>query len=106
MVRNKDVYTSVGLTVDGKKKVLGLWVQNTEGATFWLAIVTELRQRRRPRVRVHRRDSLPPRRACLRSSPYLPPTRARASPPRRRRCRGPPRAVPCEPGASARPSSS
>lgn len=45
VVRNKAVYTSVGLTVDGKKEVLGLWVQNTEGAKFWLAILTELRQR-------------------------------------------------------------
>jgi putative transposase len=45
MVRNKAVYTAVGLTVDGKKEVLGLWVQNTEGAKFWLAILGELRQR-------------------------------------------------------------
>jgi putative transposase len=45
VVRNKAVYIAVGLGVDGRKEVLGLWIQNTEGAKFWLAILTELRQR-------------------------------------------------------------
>lgn len=45
VVRNKAVYTVVGLGPDGRKDVLGLWIQNTEGAKFWLAILTELRQR-------------------------------------------------------------
>lgn len=44
-VRNKSVYVSVGIGVDGRKHVLGLWVQNTEGAKFWLSILNELRQR-------------------------------------------------------------
>jgi transposase-like protein len=45
VVRNKAVYSVVGLGPDGQKDVLGLWIQNTEGATFWLSILTELRQR-------------------------------------------------------------
>jgi putative transposase len=45
VVRNKAVYIAVGLGPDGRKEVLGLWIQNTEGAKFWLAILTELRQR-------------------------------------------------------------
>jgi putative transposase len=45
VVRNKAVYIAVGLGPDGRKDVLGLWIQNTEGAKFWLAILTELRQR-------------------------------------------------------------
>lgn len=45
VVRNKAVYIAVGLESDGSKDVLGLWIQNTEGARFWLAILTELRQR-------------------------------------------------------------
>jgi putative transposase len=45
VVRNKAVHIAVGLGVDGRKEVLGLWIQNTEGAKFWLAILTELRQR-------------------------------------------------------------
>jgi putative transposase len=45
VVRNKAIYTVVGLGPDGKKSVLGLWIQNTEGAKFWLSILTELKQR-------------------------------------------------------------
>jgi putative transposase len=45
VVRNKSVYLAVGLGLDGRKEVLGMWIQNTEGAKFWLAILTELRGR-------------------------------------------------------------
>jgi putative transposase len=44
-VRNKSVYLVVGVTPEGNKDVLGMWIQNTEGAKFWLAILNELRQR-------------------------------------------------------------
>ena len=44
-VRNKSVYLAVGMRADGTKDVLGMWVQLTEGAKFWLSILTELRQR-------------------------------------------------------------
>jgi putative transposase len=44
-VRNKAVYLAPGVTAEGRKDVLGLWVEQTEGAKFWLRIVNELRNR-------------------------------------------------------------
>lgn len=45
VVENKSVYLAVGVTPTGEKDVLGMWIQSTEGAKFWLAILTELKQR-------------------------------------------------------------
>jgi len=45
VVRNKAVYRALGVTPDGRKEVLGLWIESTEGAKFWLRIVNELRNR-------------------------------------------------------------
>ena len=45
MVRNKAVYLALGITPDGRKTVLGLWIEQTEGAKFWLRICNELRNR-------------------------------------------------------------
>jgi putative transposase len=44
-VRNKAVYLALGVTPDGCKDVLGLWVKQTEGAKFWLRVMTELQAR-------------------------------------------------------------
>jgi putative transposase len=44
-VRNKCAHLVVGVDTDGVKHVLGIWVQNTEGAKFWLAVLSELRNR-------------------------------------------------------------
>ena len=44
-VQNKAVYVAVGVREDGHKTVLGLWVQRTEGAKYWLSILSELKQR-------------------------------------------------------------
>ncbi|MEO6390408.1 MAG: IS256 family transposase [Pyrinomonadaceae bacterium] len=44
-VRNKAVYLAIGITREGKKEVLGLWIAQTEGAKFWLQVVTELKNR-------------------------------------------------------------
>lgn len=44
-VRNKAVYNVVSVRPDGSKDVLGLWLQATEGAKFWLTVLSELRQR-------------------------------------------------------------
>ena len=44
-VLNKAVYLAIGITMDGVKEVLGMWVAETEGAKFWLHVVTELRNR-------------------------------------------------------------
>jgi putative transposase len=44
-VRNKSIYVAVGISPDGLKSVLGLWVQQAEGAKFWCAVMEQLRQR-------------------------------------------------------------
>ena len=44
-VRVKAVYLAIGITMGGEKEVLGLWLALTEGAKFWLQVVTELRNR-------------------------------------------------------------
>jgi putative transposase len=44
-VRNKAIYLAIGINLQGSKEVLGLWVAQTEGAKFWLQIVTELKNR-------------------------------------------------------------
>ena len=44
-VRVKAVYLAIGVTMTGEKEVLGLWLSQTEGAKFWLQVVTELRNR-------------------------------------------------------------
>ena len=44
-VRNKAVYLAIGITLSGLKEVLGLWIAQTEGAKFWLQVVTELKNR-------------------------------------------------------------
>ena len=37
-VRNKAVYLALGFTMEGHKEVLGLWIEQTEGAKFWLRV--------------------------------------------------------------------
>jgi len=44
-VRVKAVYLAIGITMTGEKEVLGLWLAQSEGAKFWLQVVTELRNR-------------------------------------------------------------
>lgn len=44
-VRAKAVYLALGIDMDGNKQVLGLWIAQTEGAKFWLQVVTELKNR-------------------------------------------------------------
>lgn len=44
-VRNKAVYLAIGVNLNGIKEVLGMWIAQTEGAKFWLQVVTELRNR-------------------------------------------------------------
>lgn len=41
----KAVYLAIGITMAGEKEVLGMWLAQTEGAKFWLQVVTELRNR-------------------------------------------------------------
>jgi transposase-like protein len=44
-VQNQAVYVALGITLEGQKDLLGLWVGETEGAKFWLNVLTELRNR-------------------------------------------------------------
>lgn len=45
VVRNKAVYLAIGMRPSGHKEVLGLWVEQTEGAKFWLRVMNELKAR-------------------------------------------------------------
>jgi putative transposase len=44
-VRTKAVYLALGVAPDGTKDILGLWIEQTEGAKFWLRVMTELKSR-------------------------------------------------------------
>lgn len=44
-VRNKAVYLAIGITADGRKEVLGIWIEQTEGAKFWMRVMSELKNR-------------------------------------------------------------
>jgi putative transposase len=44
-VRRKAAYLAIGVGLDGRKEVLGMWLEENEGAKFWLKVVTELKNR-------------------------------------------------------------
>ncbi len=44
-VVNKAAYVALGVDLDGKKDILGLWIDNTEGARFWLKVISEIQSR-------------------------------------------------------------
>ena len=45
VVRNKAVYLALALDCEGHKHVLGLWIEQSEGAKFWLRVMNELKNR-------------------------------------------------------------
>ncbi|MCW6534287.1 IS256 family transposase [Sphingomonas lycopersici] len=45
LVRNKAVYVALALDVEGHKHVLGLWIEQSEGAKFWLKVMNDLKTR-------------------------------------------------------------
>src|SRR5918995_238043 len=45
LVRNKAVHVALGVRADGTKEILGLWLEQNEGAKFWLRVMSELRNR-------------------------------------------------------------
>lgn len=45
MVKNKAVYVALGVTREGVREVLGLWIADNEGAKFWLSVMNELKNR-------------------------------------------------------------
>lgn len=44
-VAKKALYVALGITVEGKKELLGLWIDQAEGASFWLRVLNELKNR-------------------------------------------------------------
>ena len=45
LVRNKAVHIALGIRADGSKEILGLWLEQNEGAKFWLRVMNELKNR-------------------------------------------------------------
>jgi putative transposase len=45
LVKNKAVYLAIGILPSGRKQVLGLWIEQSEGAKFWLRVMNEMRGR-------------------------------------------------------------
>ena len=45
LVRNKAIHVAIGVRADGAKEVLGLWIEQNEGAKFWLRVLNELKNR-------------------------------------------------------------
>jgi putative transposase len=44
-IKNQAVYLAIGINMDGLKEVLGMWIAKTEGAKFWLSVITEIKNR-------------------------------------------------------------
>ncbi len=45
VVRNKAIYLALGVRADGTRDILGLWIENTEGAKFWMKVFNDLKTR-------------------------------------------------------------
>ncbi len=45
VVRSKAVYVALGVLADGTRDILGLWIENTEGAKFWMKVFNDLKSR-------------------------------------------------------------
>jgi putative transposase len=45
VVQNRCIYLAIGVNLEGRKEALGLWAAESEGAKFWLSVLTELRNR-------------------------------------------------------------
>jgi len=43
--KNKALHFAIGINIEGKKDLLGMWITNNEGSKFWLSIVTDLKNR-------------------------------------------------------------
>jgi transposase-like protein len=40
--QNRALHFAIGINLEGRKELLGMWLENNEGAKFWLSVVTEL----------------------------------------------------------------
>jgi transposase-like protein len=57
-VINKTIYLVIGLTQEGKKQVLGMWVSETESASFWMSVLTDLKARGAKDILIASTDNL------------------------------------------------
>lgn len=57
-VINKSVYSVLGINMDGKKDILGLWISENESASFWLSVCNELKNRGVQDILIICRDNL------------------------------------------------
>lgn len=55
---NKCVYSVLGINMDGKKEILGIWISENESASFWLSICNELKNRGVQDILIACRDNL------------------------------------------------
>ena len=77
---HKAVYLAIGISCAGRKEVLGLWIEQTEGAKFWLSVMNELKARFVPAPATPRLGSRQPASRVLRCASAL---RAARADPRR-----------------------
>src|SRR4051794_35047074 len=87
-VQRRACYLALGLTVEGERDVLGLWFGETEGAKFWMQVLTALKQRGVRDILICCVDGLKGfRRRSRRSSPPPPSRPASCTMPTRALCR-------------------
>ena len=55
---NKTIYIAVGLRVDGKKEVLGLWLGKNESSAFWMSVLTDIKARGTQDILITATDNL------------------------------------------------
>ena len=68
-VKNKAVYVALGVTPDGEREVLGLWIANNEGAKFWLSVMNNLKNRGLEDIMIAVVDGGVSETLCMRLSP-------------------------------------
>ena len=58
-VKEKTVYTVLGIDIEGNKDILGLWIAETESAKYWLSVLTEIKNRGVKDILIITSDDLP-----------------------------------------------
>lgn len=67
-VQGKTIYLMIGLKQDGKKQVLGMWINETESASFWLSVLTDIKARGVRDILIASTDNLTGIRQAIRSA--------------------------------------
>jgi putative transposase len=67
-VQGKTIYLMIGLKQDGKKQVLGMWINETESASFWLSVLTDIKARGVKDILIACTDNLTGIRQAIRSA--------------------------------------